>query len=160
MLNHVLVPLDGSELAEMALPHAQQLVGKEGKITLLSVVYNVDPPVYDFYPVRPMAPIGATSTYENVIDEMVEQARQYLQSTAKKLREGKTVGTVELEIYRGEPAETIVKVAEEINVDSIVICTHGRTGVNRWLFGSVTNKVLTAAPCPVYVIPNRKLADS
>ena len=62
---------------------------------------------------------------------------------------------VGVEVHVGEPANVIVETAERLKVDAIVMSTHGRSGLSRWLFGSVTNKVLSANVCPVYVIPSK-----
>jgi nucleotide-binding universal stress UspA family protein len=63
---------------------------------------------------------------------------------------------VEIEIAHGEPADVILYVAEEKRVDMIIMSTHGRSGLSRVLFGSVTLKVLSAALMPVLIVPNRE----
>ena len=60
---------------------------------------------------------------------------------------------VDLEVRIGRPAEEIVAAASEANCDVIVISTHGRTGLDRYLIGSVAERVMGLAPCPVYLIP-------
>jgi nucleotide-binding universal stress UspA family protein len=150
MLNHVLVPLDGSHLAETALDHAEHLVGSGDKITLLTVVRAPEIPIYDFYPM----PSTLIHEYETGINDAVPFAQEYLERIGKQIEE--TLGikiTVLVEV--GQPENVIVDVAEKLKVDAIVMSTHGRSGLNRWLFGSVTQKVLAAACCPVFVIPNR-----
>ena len=54
----------------------------------------------------------------------------------------------------GDPASVIVDTAGQLHVDAIVMSTHGRSGISRWIFGSVTNKVLGMAECPVLVVPS------
>lgn len=62
--------------------------------------------------------------------------------------------TIRVEV--GEPAHTILQVASELDVDLIIMSTHGRSGVSRWLFGSVTGRVLSMAPRPVLIVPSHQ----
>jgi nucleotide-binding universal stress UspA family protein len=148
MLDHVLVPLDGSQLAEKALDYAARIVNPSGKITLLTVLDVPEYPVYGVYPV----PVIVLE-HEQEIEEqrMTTEAKAYLESIARTLADNML--QIEIKLQVGEPAGTIVDLAEELAVDTIVMATHGRSGFSRWLFGSVTNKVLSNAPCPVYVVP-------
>lgn len=146
MLQHVLVPLDGSKLAEEALDHAVNILCPGGKITLLSAVDVPEVPVYGYYPP------ATVPDYQSTVEELVPQAKQYLEAVAKQLDKPELTFCVEAQI--GEPARVIAEVAARLKVDAIVMSTHGRSGLSRWLFGSVTNKVLATRCCPVYVIPS------
>jgi nucleotide-binding universal stress UspA family protein len=150
MLHHVIVPLDGSHLAETALEHAERLVGPNDKITLLTVVQAPEIPIYDFYPM----PSTLIHEYESSLNDAMPFAKEYLARIAAQIQEtlGVTTDTI---VEVGQPENVIVDVANKMNVDAIVMSTHGRSGLNRWLFGSVTQKVLASASCPVFVIPNR-----
>jgi nucleotide-binding universal stress UspA family protein len=66
------------------------------------------------------------------------------------------VAQAEILIGEGPAAQDILKVAEQKSPDLIVIATHGRTGVRRFVLGSVTEKVVRAAPCPVLVVPSKE----
>ncbi|MBI5671328.1 MAG: universal stress protein [Chloroflexi bacterium] len=147
MLQHVLVPLDGSKLAEAALDHAVNILCPGGRITLLSAVDVPEVPVYGYYPP------ATVPDYQSTVEELVPQARQYLEEIAKQVNQPELTICVEAEI--GEPAHVIAEVAARLKVDAIVMSTHGRSGLSRWLFGSVTNKVLATRCCPVYVIPSK-----
>ncbi len=151
MLNHILVPLDGSDLALEALPYAKAILQAGGKLTLLSVVDVPDFPMYDFYP----APMAVTDKdYTSVVEDMMAKTHEYLDKLAEPYRnQGYTVLVV---VKVGEPAQAIVEEASAAQADAIVMSTHGRTGFSRWLFGSVTQKVLNAMPCPIFVIPGFK----
>lgn len=151
MLEHVLVPLDGSQLAEMALDHAKKLLGTNGKLTLLTVFDLPEYPIYGYYP-TPL--IVEETDYQTATRDMLPKAKEYLEKMAAPLRDLNFRVDVVAEI--GEPATIIVETAQKQHVDAICMSTHGRSGFSRWLFGSVTNKVLTATPCPVYVVPGRK----
>lgn len=148
MLSQVLVTLDGSELAECALPYAQQIVAPTGEIILLSVVDIPDFPIYTIYP---MTVVATEPDYGTVVTDLLTGSKDYLESVANNMRlSGYRVKTI---VKSGDPATCIIEEAQERNVDTIVISTHGRSGLSKWLFGSVTQKVLSVMPCPVIVIP-------
>ncbi len=148
MLKHVLVPLDGSEVAEQALQFAQEIVGEDGRITLLTVVDVPDYPASMFYP----AGIPSYSlSQKDVETQVVPQASEYLTRMAQSLRDAGF--SVSVDAIIGEPATTIVEQADERHVDAIVMSTHGRTGFARWLLGSVASKVVSAAHRPVMIVP-------
>jgi nucleotide-binding universal stress UspA family protein len=147
MLNHVLIPLDGSSLAETAISAAKQILAVNATITLVTAVDMPPTPVYGID--LPMTFVPASA---NSIEETIKHARNYLSRIASDLRdEGYHVHIV---VSIGEAAIVIGETAERNHVDAIVICTHGRSGIGRWLYGSVTNKVLSTARCPIYVVPN------
>jgi len=146
MFKNVLVTVDGSELSEKALDYACGLVDNGGVITLLSVVDIPDISAYGMYPM----PVGL-DYYTQTMNYAKEGTAEYVNRLATDLREkGYSVREV---VGVGDAAETIVDQAAAKHVDAIVISTHGRTGVNQWLFGSVTQKVLNRMPCPVFVVP-------
>lgn len=158
MLKHILVPLDESELAEKALEYAQQLVSPESRITLLSVV-DVPGVPYALSPGMYAMPIEQTiEDHERLRKRMIEQAEAYLQRMLDKLKA--THSRVDITVRSGNPAEVIAETAEELGVNAIVMSTHGRSGLSRWVFGSVTQKVLSITTCPVFVVPNRKKEPS
>lgn len=155
MLNRVLVPLDGSELAEKALHHARTIAAPGAEIILLAAI---DPPEYISYsmygtqPLPPQAVAARTDVdYPSLTREMTDQTEAYLEQVSGELREaGFNVRHI---VEVGAPADVIIQIAESASADAIVMSTHGRSGLSRWILGSVTNKVLSATPCPVFVIP-------
>ncbi|MBZ0285278.1 MAG: universal stress protein [Anaerolineae bacterium] len=149
MLKHVLVPLDGSQLAEDALQHAASILGADGRMTLVSAVEVPEVPIYGYYPP------ATIPDYDAAKADLLPQARAYLDGVAKNLKRLHPEMVISIEAEIGEPAEIITNMAEKYHVDAIVMSTHGRSGLSRWLFGSVTNKVLSAKPCPVYVVPSQ-----
>jgi nucleotide-binding universal stress UspA family protein len=92
-------------------------------------------------------------SYESVERQMRVQAEDYLRSISKRL--ASTGARIDISVQVGRDAEVIVEHAKEVGADAIVMATHGRSGISRWLLGSVTQKVLQAAPCPVVVIPQQ-----
>ena len=148
MLKHTLVPLDGSEIAEYALEYVSQITDpSDGRITLLTAIDVPEYPATAFYPTV----VAYEANQETVTEQLVPQAHDYLNTAADTLR--KSGFKVEMEAVIDDPATAIVEAAKRLNVDAIVMCTHGRSGIGRWLFGSVTHKVLGSTHCPVFVVP-------
>ena len=127
MFNKILVPLDGSKLAEQVLPYAQMLAGAcSASVTLLRVT-------------EPDARMPFTAN---------QSASDYLKYTASNLKPV-TVDTME---KIGKPAEVIVDFAKADAGCLIVMATHGVTGPRRWLLGSVASKVVQTAVNPILLI--------
>ncbi len=144
MYGHILVPLDGSDLAEQVLPHLRTLVrqDKSTRITLLRAVSPIYPITTEYS--------GAFLVPVEEMASAMEEAETYLQQVAEGLRrEGYNVT---IEVCDLPAAEAIVDYAEYHDVDLITIATHGRSGVSRWIFGSVTQKVLHATRVPTLVV--------
>lgn len=137
----ILVALDGSELAEAALPHVQKLASDpESEIVLLRV--SVDPAAEFSFSDPHIA--------DNIIQELEAETLAYLQSARSKLqRAGFRTSFL---VGQGAIAETILHTAAEIQADVIVMSTHGRSGVRRWLLGSVADRVVTHSDIPVMLI--------
>lgn len=144
-LRRILVPLDGSPLAAQALPVAADLAASAGaELLLLQVLL----PFTELVPA--LAPTGRlVQAPPEVLDEERERARQYLASEAAAVRPGlRATPLVEF----GYPAEAILHEAERERADMIVMATHGRSGLKRWVLGSVADKVLHAAHAPVLLV--------
>ena len=150
MLRHVLVPLDGSALSEQALHYAQEIIAQGGRITLLTVV---EVPIdYEYSLVDiPLTVVTSRAYSEAEYTNTQLRIQDYLNSKAHKLAEKGY--ELEIIVERGEPAAVIHDVATNKKVNAIVMTTHGRTGLSRWLFGSITQKVISQMPCPVLVVP-------
>lgn len=145
-LRRILVPLDGSGLAERALPAAAELARATGsELVLLRVLLPMNTVVPVLSPLdRPM------SVAAELVNEEMEGARQQLWLTAQTLDHGDLRVTPVVET--GYPAEMIVDAALHPHADLIVMATHGRSGLKRWALGSVADKVLHAAQAPVLLI--------
>jgi nucleotide-binding universal stress UspA family protein len=100
-----------------------------------------------------MTPISYT---EKEMKQIRQQARNYLNKVAKNMRNEKVI--VKVRIGIGNSAEEIIKAADEIDVDLIAMSTHGRHGLTRWAFGSVTDKVLRAGHKPMLLVRVPKAA--
>jgi nucleotide-binding universal stress UspA family protein len=162
MLRQILVPLDGSPLSEKALEYATSIVAPDGEIFLLNVVDMPAHPMSAETP-HPVTSIGGfynpwepspqeRRTVENLESHMIDNAETYLRRIANRLRTSSLKVDIGVEADLS-PAEAIVQTAAALQVDAIVIATHGRSGLSRLLMGSVTQKVVNAHPCPIFVIP-------
>lgn len=143
MYEKILVPLDGSALAESVLPYVEALARSCGsEVVLLRVIRP--PGLY--------AP--AEVEYAIDMDEVRAKVQEYLEGVDTRLEEkGIASRWVLLE---GPVADSIVDYAETEKVSLIAMCTHGRSGVGRWLYGSVAARVLEKAPCPVLLVRARQ----
>lgn len=157
MLKHILIPLDGSTLAEEAITFAEKLIDPNGKITLVAAVDMPDVLPTGFYPIADPSLMSSglreASNYYKP-NEIIEQGQTYLEKIAEQLKTKLKI-SVAVHVEISEPAELIIRLSEELHVDAIVMSTHGRSGISRWLFGSVTSRVLSHSLVPVMVIPNK-----
>jgi nucleotide-binding universal stress UspA family protein len=142
-LNHILVPLDGSELSEKALEAAFTLAKLSGAtLTFLRVL-------------RPVDDIIKIDEHNAIyVDEQIEyktiRATKYLESV-KDMAKKRSI-PAHLVVETGLAAELIIEYAKNNSVDLIVMATHGRTGLQRWFYGSTAAKVLNGASHPVLLV--------
>lgn len=133
MYKKILVPLDGSELAETVLPHIEAIaLAPEAEVVLLRVL-----------PATGVLPTTAEAE-RNAARESLERAKKRLQEKGIEAR---------ITIRHGEDAAVEITDYAEVNdVDLIAMSTHGRSGVSRWIFGSVAEKVLRGTNKPILLI--------
>ena len=132
----ILVPLDGSEAAEAALPVALEVAtASGGQLLILRVI----PERFDREP----------SPLDTALDR-IREAESYLRQIRERIgTEGKRIATF---LWQGSPAAAIVKAVQHYQIDVIVMTTHGRTGRNKEMFGSVAESVLGGVRVPVVVV--------
>lgn len=135
MYKRMLVPLDGSELAEVVFTYAKELAGRLGVEVILLNVHSPDE------------------------QELVPMHRAYVRRAAEIIKRQSlgvqpSEGAVEArgELAMGNPAEEILRYADKNDIDFILMATHGRSGINRWAMGSVAYRVLRAAKVPVWLV--------
>ena len=146
VISRILVPLDGSELAEAALPLAESLA-RALSLEMVLVRAVRSPTV--------STPYSATfldHTDSADLDSRVEaEANTYLEETAERLHaKGLDVRTT---VTSGAPAQRLIEAARETPDVLVVLTTHGRSGVDRWVLGSVAEALVRASGDPVLVVP-------
>ena len=143
MYKKMLVPLDGSELSECSLEHAKIVaVACQCPEVILLQVIEPDPQVID---------IGVSSErwYRDAQTKVQTEVEKYVSQVASKLKkDGLNAKGV---VVKGRAADEILDYATKKKVDIIVMSTHGRSGVSRWVIGSVADKVLRHSSIPVLV---------
>ncbi len=142
-IKSVLCPIDFSDSSEHALTYAIALA--QSYDATLKLLHVVQPPLMSV-PGDPMVPEFSSE----VMEDIAAASRRRLDEIATKTRE--QVANVETEIATGSPFVEIITVAKDQDVDLIVIGTHGRTGLAHVMIGSVAEKVVRKAPCPVLTV--------
>jgi nucleotide-binding universal stress UspA family protein len=144
VFNRILVPVDFSPCANEATRHAADLAGRYDATLCLVHVY--DPPAHwmpsDMFPSQAQ------------IEQLINGHRAQLEQAKKDIEVG-GARKVEAQLLRGVAASEIVEQAKRWPADLIVMGTHGRTGLEHALVGSVAERVVRRAPCPVLVVPAR-----
>jgi glycine betaine transporter len=140
-IKNILCPIDYSMYSEKALNYAIEIAEKYG--SKLYVIHVLDMRVYD---------MNESELYNfNIIDEStIEELRDRLLKCVKEDVRSKI--PVETIIVQGVPFVEIIKAAKDHTIDLIVMGTHGRTGISHAIIGSVAEKVVRKAPCPVLTV--------
>lgn len=146
MFNKIVVPLDGSELAEGVLPHVAEVIrGRKGRVYLLSaspLARRASPAAVDMQP--------ASATMPEDLQGARRELVEYLRTVAKRLEPA--AADVWIGVRFGRPADEILAFADKVEADLIAMSTHGRSGISRWVFGSVADRLLRGATCPVLLV--------
>jgi nucleotide-binding universal stress UspA family protein len=145
MYKKILVPLDGSEMAKTALGQAEKLAKTfDAEIILFQVV--------------PFMPIYGSPELVTplIVDEKQKEAvEKYLANLTEELRKRGLRATAMVRTGQ-QVALEIIDFAKEVGTDLIVMCTHGRSGITRWVLGSIALKVLTRAETPILLIRSKR----
>lgn len=144
MYKNILVPLDGSELAECVLPHVESIARGCGVESVIFIR------VLDTYV------LSATYAYlnESLKKEMEgsnkEAAEKYLDEVVSRVNLGKV--EVQKRLIVGRIAESITDYATKNDIELITIATHGRSGISRWAWGSVADRILRSTCVPILMV--------
>jgi nucleotide-binding universal stress UspA family protein len=143
LFKRILVPLDGSPRAERALPIAARIAQASGGIVVLLRVVCFSMAFETYQAADPW-------TMQTINDPDLAEARHYLDNitSVSSLVDVHT----ETAVIVGQPAATILSVVDTYHIDMIVLCSHGYTGMKRWVLGSVAEKVVHHAPIPVLLL--------
>lgn len=146
----LLVPLDGSNLAESVLPHVETLARQRGtevtEVVLLRI--NEPPQIPADYPAT--LPVTWEEHVEQEMARRKQEGEQYLASVQKKLE--KLGIKARSEILIGRPADSIIDYSNQNPFSVVFMATHGRSGISRWAYGSVAEKVLTGGSTPLFLV--------
>lgn len=144
ILNRLLLPLDGSEVGEAAVPYVQELVSRLGsEVILLGVV----PPGKH---IRTVGGLDYVLYPEQDLEQIKAEAREHLDRVYQQLKGGK--GKVRFELRAGDIAREIIDFAQETSASLIAISSHGHSGIAKWVFGSIAHKIVQASNTPVLVV--------
>lgn len=149
----ILVPLDGSELAELVLPHVEKLAkqGEAGPVEVVLLTVYESPVISSDYP--PDMPLSWEKHVERENAKCRETTGKYLAGVEKRL---KAAGLkVRSEVLLGKPADEIIDYSSKNPVNLIAMATHGRSGISRWAYGSVAEKVLLGVSTPLFLVRPR-----
>ena len=149
MYNKIMVPLDGSNMAECVIPHVETVISgfKSTEVVLVRVVDPVRLPVS----VPAQGNFGFTEKDRQQLEvNRKKAAKDYLEKMADNLSSPGSVFSCE--VLEGNPAHLLADYATRNAVDLIVLASHGRSGVSRWLMGSVAERIMRTSCVPVMMI--------
>ncbi len=154
MFNDILVPLDGSELSERALPIAQNLAQSSGATVHLIHMVSRE---HELVPGRGDGSVQAAE-YEmdlarRLTESRLNQGKTYLEQKGSQLRDAGIKIEAEFAVKSGEPAQNIIAYVKEHSINLVVMSSHGHGGLRRLLLGSVTDRVIHSCEVPVLIVP-------
>jgi nucleotide-binding universal stress UspA family protein len=145
MYKKILVPLDGSQLAECVLPHVESIARACGvqEVILLRVT---EP----FHQLCDLDGCVSQETMGSIDADNKAAAEKYLSQLTERTRYDGV--SIKSEVMTGTPGESIADYATKNSIDLIAIATHGRSGISRWAWGSVADRILHSACVPVLIV--------
>jgi nucleotide-binding universal stress UspA family protein len=146
MYKKIMVPLDGSKLAECVLPHVESLV-KAGQVGELVFVRVAETYSFSLMSGEELPKAEEILRFDA---EARAAAEKYLQSVADRAKSNGV--TVRREVLIGRPSVKLAEYANEGGFDLVIIATHGRSGVSRWVWGGVADRLLRAVCIPVLMV--------
>jgi nucleotide-binding universal stress UspA family protein len=149
MYQKIMVPLDGSQVAECVITHIETIAGKsDANVELVTVIEPLE------IPTRGMIAIS-DDEIKQIDAEGRKEAHKYLDQVSERLKQsGVNAGAV---LLTGKAADSLVRYANNNDIDLIIMATHGRSGISKLFWGSVAEKILRATAIPVLLI---KTSDS
>lgn len=148
MFSHIVVPLDGSKLSETAIKPAINLARAfDAKVTFLRVATTPQLRASSFMTGLP----DAADLYLSLQQQIVGEVRGYLEEQVERWQYAPV--EIQAKMVEGAPvAERLLALIEAEDADLVVMNTHGRSGVSRWLMGSVAEQVIRGANVPVLLL--------
>lgn len=150
----ILVPLDGSKLAESVIPHIKALVKQRGTQLVDVVLLRVcEPPLISAdYPEASM-PLNWEDHIEDIKNKCMQMSEKYLLKIEKKFKDAGL--RVSSQVLTGKPADEIIDYAHRNQINLIVMAIHGRSEATRWAYGSVADKVLHGVSSPLLLVRSK-----
>jgi nucleotide-binding universal stress UspA family protein len=146
LLNRILLPLDGSEAGEAAVAYVGELMSRlESEVTLLGVISSGQH-------IRSVGGLDYISYPPEQIEIFKKEAQEYLDGVYRRLKRRRGTVRVTINVGAGDVGQGIIKFAEEKGVDLIAVSSHGHSGIEKWVFGSIANKVVQGSKAPVLVV--------
>ena len=146
MYKKILIPLDGSELAECVLPHVELFKNRfpESHFVFVRVVVPIATYLHQ------EAHTGNLDNLKAMESDSISDAQDYLTHVIDRFKPNTT--RFDSEVIIGSVADILADYVEKNDVDLIIIATHGRSGVSRWVRGSVADRILHASHVPVLMV--------
>ena len=147
MYKKIMVPLDGSKLAECVFPHLETIVKgcKAAKVIFVQAVEPLSIPYgRGMSQLTSLEQVKAFETHQKV------EAEKYLKEIVARF--GKTGANTKADVIYGKASEVLSDYATKHDVDLVIIATHGRSGVSRWVWGSVADRLVRSVSAPVLMV--------
>lgn len=142
MYKKILLPTDGSKYANDAAKHAIWIADSSGaEVIVLNVIET-----------STLVGLPAEDLIVKIKEILKEEGKKALEDVSNILKESGSTVKLIFKTKEGSPANVILKTIDEENVDLVIMGTSGKTGLDRFLLGSVAEKVVKSAPCPVLVV--------
>ena len=152
MYKKIMVPLDGSELAECVIPHVEKLVSgcQIGKIVFVRVIRPSPLSAKGAYVRNKEELDKLESSTKRIEEERKSAATKYLKEVVGRLKQNGV--EYQTEVLVGKAADMLIDYTEKNEIELILIATHGRSGVSRWVRGSIADRVLRASRVPILMV--------
>ncbi len=141
MFDKILIPTDGSDFSEYEFERAMELLSKDGQIIILSVASKIEA----------NTPFHNKKNVDNMNKEFLKEAQANVDRMARRFNNSVNIKKL---VLQGIPSETIVNVADNENVDLIMIAASGKSGLKKFFIGSVVERVLKITEKDVLLIRN------
>ena len=146
LLNRILLPLDGSEAGEAAMEYIGELMSRlESEVILLGVVSSGQH-------IRSVGGLDYIHYPQEQLEMFKKEAEEYLGGVYRRLKRRKGTVKVTIKVGADDVGQEIIKFAEEERVNLIAISSHGHSGIKKWVFGSIANKVVQGSKAPVLLV--------
>ena len=144
MYKKIVVPLDGSQVAECVIPHIEALAKcSMGEIQLVTIVEPID------LPTRGKIALS-DEDIKHTNTELQQEAHRYLKRVTQKLKRSGIVAHPM--ILNGKTAESLIEYINDNDVDLVIMATHGRSGISKLFWGSIAEKVIRSGNAPILLV--------